>query len=284
MNTNTLATALDGFAAIAPTAEPEDYVQDGLLMCGHCHTRKQMPMDIPFLGGMRLVPVGCQCAIAHRDARDEAARRREFQRRQSELRAKGIADPDYMRYRFEADDGNNQTVGAVCRRYVDEWPQMRGENIGMLLYGGVGTGKSFFAACIANALLDQCIPAGMTTIGRTLNQIQATYEGKQGIIDRLRGYELLVIDDLGAERDTEYAAEQVFNIIDGRVRTGRPMIVTTNLDLRELEHPQDLRYRRIFSRVLEACPIRMPMEGEDRRKANGDAKAEAARRILLGRG
>ena len=77
-------------------------------------------------------------------------------------------------------------------------------------------------------------------------------------------YELLVIDDLAVERDTEYAAEIVQNVIDSRYRAGKPLIVTTNLQLSEILQPKDIKRKRLFSRLKEMC---LPIEvtGNDRR-------------------
>ena len=78
-------------------------------------------------------------------------------------------------------------------------------------------------------------------------------------------YTLLIIDDLGAERSTEFAQEQVFNIIDARYRSGKPMIITTNLTAEEIKNPQEVGYARIYDRILERCfPI--AVMGESRRR------------------
>lgn len=58
---------------------------------------------------------------------------------------------------------------------------------------------------------------------------------------------------IGMERDTNYALEQVYNIIDSRYRSKRPLIITTNLTLDEIRHPQDVAHARIYDRVLEMC-------------------------------
>ena len=64
---------------------------------------------------------------------------------------------------------------------------------------------------------------------------------------------LLIIDDFGMERGTEYGLEQVYNVIDSRYRSRKPLIVTTNLTLEELQHPEDTAHARIYDRLLEMC-------------------------------
>ena len=97
---------------------------------------------------------------------------------------------------------------------------------------------------------------------------------------RLQHYSLLVIDDLGVERDTSYSVEQVYNVVDTRAGSGKPVIITTNLSLKDLENPPSLAYKRIYDRVLEMCPIRLKMVGASRRTANATDRRDAARRIL----
>ena len=158
---------------------------------------------------------------------------------------------------------------------------MRANNIGVLFYGSVGTGKSFLASCIGNGLLDRQVPVAATNFPRLLNLLQGTYE-KQDLLDRLSIYKLLIVDDLGVERDSAYAEEQIFNIIDARSNSELPVIVTTNLTLEEMEHPTTMQYARIYDRVLAMCPIRLKLAGESRRKANASEREQLARKILLG--
>ena len=105
----------------------------------------------------------------------------------------------------------------------------------------MGTGKSFFAGCIANALLDRDVPVLMTNFPSILNQLTGVFaEDRAAFITSLDDYSLLVIDDLGVERNTEYAMEQMFTVIDSRYRSKKPLIVTTNLKLEEIKNPQTL--------------------------------------------
>ena len=118
----------------------------------------------------------------------------------------------------------------------------------------MGTGKSFIAGCIANALLDKGVPVLMTNFARLLNKLTDMYSGdRNAYIDSFKRYPLLIIDDLGMERNSEFVREQVFSVIDSRYRSQLPMIVTTNLSLEELKDPTDLPRTRIYDRVMERC-------------------------------
>ena len=85
---------------------------------------------------------------------------------------------------------------------------MRAENIGLLLWGDVGTGKSFFAGCIANALMEKEIPVCMTNFARIINDLASRFEGRNEYIDRLFRYPLLILEDFGVERSTYCGLEQ----------------------------------------------------------------------------
>ena len=148
---------------------------------------------------------------------------------------------------------NGYIVDGYAQRYVEQWQTMRSESLGLLLWGGVGTGKSFLAGCIANALMAQEVPVRMTNFAHILNELNNNFSGRNEVIDRLCRYPLLIIDDFGMERGTEYALEQIYNIIDSRYRSRKPLIVTTNLTLDEIRHPQDTAHARIYDRLLEMC-------------------------------
>lgn len=94
-------------------------------------------------------------------------------------------------------------------------------------------GKTYAACEVANALIDKGYPVLVTNFARITNTIQGMYEGKQDYIDSLNEFQLLVIDDLGAERESAYMQEMVYNIIDSRYRAGLPMIYTTNISIEQ---------------------------------------------------
>ena len=167
----------------------------------------------------------------------------------------------------------------TARFYADNFDKMQAENIGYLLWGSVGTGKSFFAACIANALMEKEIPVRMTNFAAVLNDLSGSFEGRNQYIARLCRYPLLILDDFGMERGTEYALEQVYNVIDSRYRSGKPLIATTNLSLDELQHPQDTPHARIYDRLLEMCaPILFT--GTNFRRQTAQSKLDKLKTII----
>lgn len=255
---------IESRASSAIRREDGDYLSDdGLLMCGKCHTPKQVRIEV--FGEIRTPMCLCQCAKAHLEAEAEERQRQERMERIRGLRKMGFSDADMQGWTFANDDNSNKRVSEIARRYAENFEEMKNRGKGLMLYGTVGTGKTFIAACIANALIDKGVPALVTNFARLTNTIGGMYEGKQQYIDGLNRFDLLVIDDLASERDTEYMSEIIFQIIDARYRSGLPLIVTTNLTAEEIKHPAEVRRQRIFSRLLEMC-IPVEVKGADRRK------------------
>lgn len=259
----------------------EDYRNEkGLLICGQCGTPKEM--EIVLFDKKDLFPITCKCEderlLAEQAAFEQAQRRRRIEN----LKRDGITDPAYLRHTFDRDDGRDAHITGACKKYVEQWEEMRRHNIGVLFHGSVGTGKSFMACCIANALLEQEVRVCVTSLPRILAKIQ-NYE-YNSVMDVVTSCSLLVLDDLGTERSTTFGLEKVFEVIDARLRTGKPVIVTTNMSVKELEEQQDVERQRIYDRVLEMCPIRISMAGESRRRENARRRQAWATKLLRGAG
>ena len=256
-----------------------DYWENGLLHCGVCHSPRQKLLSIPHLGE-RKVRCSCQCEAEADRLQRELEGKRAFAIQMERMRTDHISDLSYESCRFEDDDRLDPQTYDICRRYADHWPLMRQNNMGILFYGTVGSGKTYRASCIANAMWEQLVTATVTSFPRLLNLLQDSKD-RQGLLDQLNRYELLVIDDLGVERDSAYALEQIYSIVDSRAKSGKPLIVTTNLSLQDLKNPPNQQYARIYDRILELCPITLKMTGDSRRTARAKEKRELARKLLM---
>ena len=258
--------------------EPGDYTgEDGLLYCGKCRTPKQFRMEAPPMKG-RLLPHPCRCEQERLDREAEEQEARRHRQAVADLKSKGFTDPAMREWTFANDNGKCPQMKHAYF-YVDNWPTIRAENIGYLLWGGVGTGKSYFAGCIANALMEQEVAVRMTNFALILNDLTASFEGRNEYIARLCRAPLLILDDFGMERGTEYGLEQVYNVIDSRYRSRRPLIVTTNLALQDLQYPQSTAHARIYDRLLEMCaPIRF--SGENFRRATAQDKLTRLKNLM----
>ena len=263
------------------TPEPEDYTgEDGLLYCGKCHKPKEayFPPDKAGLFGRDRHPAECDCQRAQRMEREAAEKQRKHLDTVEDLKRRGFTDPAMRDWTFAHDNGRNPQM-KNARFYVEHWEEMKADNIGYLLWGGVGTGKSYLAGCIANALMEKEIPVCMTNFALILNDLTASFEGRNEYISRLCRYPLLILDDFGMERGTEYALEQVYNVIDSRYRSRKPLIVTMNLTLQDLQHPQDTAHARIYDRLLEMCaPV--SCTGENFRRESAQNKLNRLKDLM----
>lgn len=261
---------------------PEDYYDnENFLMCGNCHTRKQILVDMSCIGrGKTKAPVLCKCGLEKREEEERKAKEEERLIRIKILREQGIADPQYLKHKIANDDRSNVKVSEAVRRYISKWEEIYTKNIGLLFYGGVGRGKTFYAGCIANGLIEQGIPVIMTNIPALVTSMSKDFEkDKAVILRRISQVPLLVLDDLGVERNTAYGYEKLQEIIDTRYRSGKPLIITTNLSPKALKDPEEMRYQRVYDRILEMChPIHV--DGNNHRQANAKKMREEAKSIL----
>ena len=234
----------------------DEVLKNGEICCKRCGGVRQRRLTL--WGTEQIVECLCPCEVEARDREEKQAKRRARMIEIRQLRANGLQDASLARCTF-ANDRGYQPESAKLRAYVEQFPAMRKRGAGLLLWGDVGTGKTFLAACVANALLDQGVPVLMTGMAKLLNAVAGVWPSERNaFLESLNAYSLLILDDLGMERSSEFSMEQLFSVVDGRYRTGKPLIVTTNLTLQELKNPPDLAHRRIYDRLLEMCtPIRI---------------------------
>ena len=276
----TIEKILEQSVSSIPENAEDYYGMDGLLYCGKCHT----PREAFFAKGVALMgknkhPIECSCQRIERAKQEALISQQKHSDLVRRLKAEGFSDPAMLDWKFENDNGRSPQM-CHAHRYVEQWQTMRAENLGLFLWGGVGTGKSFLAGCIANALMEQEVPVRMTNFARILNELNSSFSGRNEVVAKLCRYPLLIIDDFGMERGTEYALEQIYNIVDSRYRSRKLLIVTANLTLDEIRHPQDTAHARIYDRLLEMC-VPISCIGVSLRKENAQEKLERLK-LLIG--
>ena len=230
-------------AVEAANAAPDDYINsaDGLKYCGKCHTPKEAfyPADLQAQGFTKH-PVMCKC-VAERREREEAERR-EYERMSymTMLRSEAFRDMPAAGWRFESAAVTTPQL-AKARGYAQNWDEFKKAGIGLLLFGNVGAGKSYAAGCIANALIDRLESVLFVGMSDVVNRMQGNFgSDRDNYMKSLMRPDLLILDDLGAERNTSFGKERVFDVVDKRLLTGKPMIVTTNIPLSVMKQAADL--------------------------------------------
>ena len=269
-------------AVEAANAAPDDYINsaDGLKYCGKCRTPKEAfyPADLQAQGFTKH-PVMRKCATERRER--EEAKRREYERMSymTMLRSEAFRDMPVAGWRFESAAVTTPQL-AKARGYAQNWDEFKKAGIGLLLFGNVGTGKSYAAGCIANALIDRLESVLFVGMSDVVNRMQGNFGAdRDSYMTSLMRPELLILDDLGAERNTSFGKACVFDVINRRRLTGKPMIITTNIPIVTMQKAASLDERRIYDRILEVCvPIRF--DGENFRRGNAKHNLEKAAQLL----
>lgn len=255
-----------------------DYIKDGRYFCGKCHTAKECIVRNPFTGKMD--KHRCLCACEEQAYKDKQEQENERQRRYRafQMRSAGLHDRSLANKTFANDNGINPNM-QIAEKYVARWEEMKKQNVCAIFSGDCGCGKTYAAACIANALIDRGVPVLMTTASRIIDKAMS-FNADYDFVKEMREYDLLILDDFGAERTTEYATQKLFDVIDARINQGKPMILTTNLRKEDFAHPKDLTYQRIFSRLTGGC-VTIPFKGGDLRAKAGEEKKREAMKLFL---
>jgi DNA replication protein DnaC len=158
-------------------------------------------------------------------------------------------------------------VGQV-RAYVDELDQRLDEGRGLWLFGETpGTGKTTLAMLISTAALAAGHSVAIYSLPKLLARIRQTYDAQPGgdsyttFFDRLTAVDLLHIDDLGAEKRSDWVLEQLYALVNERYESRRSMLITTNLKHEELEEQIGPR---TVSRLAQTCE-EVEVRGQDQR-------------------
>lgn len=231
-------------------------MQDGLLYCHKCHTPKQYRMVQPIEDGeifTMVLPVSCKCM------KEEAER----EKRQKEIVAQrndcfhGFFSYEHFTF---ADDRGSKSISDGLRAYAGSFDRQLRDGTGVILSGAVGTGKTFYAACIANEVIRAGYTAKIINLSSVIN---ADFKDRAQYIAGLDDYDLLIIDDIGVERNTDAANEVVYAVINNRYCLCKPMIVTTNVRFSEMKQCKDIARQRIYDRIIERCyPINLGEESK----------------------
>ena len=253
MDSNITKAVIKAATAAKADKNAEDYYKDGVLVCGKCHTNKEKKIQLA--GEYVTVRCICKCESEERERIQKQKDYEEEMRRIERLKVASLMDAKLKSATLKTftQKEDNQKLYTIVKNYVDNFETFYKSNRGLLFWGTVGTGKSYAAACIANELKNRKTPVVMTLFVKVLQVIQDNTENETEFVNRLCAARLLIIDDLGTERNTDYALEKVYNVIDSRYRTGKPLILTTNLNLQDMQMTQDIRYQRIYDRIFEMC-------------------------------
>ena len=206
------------------------------------------------------------------DATNTASDCRCRAQRVSRARAKTLSGVIPRKYRGVSFDRPPVTeiagpVTAAVRRFVSRIDENLDAGRGLWFFGSVGTGKTTLAMLVSRHALEAGRSVAIYSLPRLLAEIRTTFDDDRGnsyvdLIDRLAAVDLLHIDDVGAEKTSEWVLEQLYSIVNARYENERSVIITTNLERDELV--EQIRERTV-SRLEEMCTL-VPLYGEDARR------------------
>lgn len=170
--------------------------------------------------------------------------------------------------RFDNTERKAQTGNKTVREYMKDirdyfygYCQNYPENQGNFIFtGGTGTGKTFFLHCIAKALLDRGVSVLYFTAEGLFNHFSRLM--REGIEDEfVEEVDVLLLDDLGTEFSNSFTASRFFNLLNQRILTRKTMMISTNLNFKDL---RELYSDRVVSRMMSDYEI-IPLYGRDLR-------------------
>ena len=260
---------------------------DGMEYCATCGEPLLLALSFSGeiaekLGATRYVPRNCACMVKMFAEEDAAEAKAKHAAWVQEQKMRCLRHEKYRKSTFDVDDGRNPKIRRMCERYIEKRANIIESNYGLAFIGGNGGGKTFWAACIANALIEAGATVLMTTLKDLIAEMTDDYgANRENVLRKIKNVQFLILDDYGAERGTDYSLEQAFEIIDTRYNVERPLIITANLTEDALNNPPNMNYGRSYSRIIEMCPAIIKVEGE-RREEIAKEKRKALAELLRG--
>lgn len=247
--------------------KPEDTQDDlGIWICGKCHE----PMQMLRADKKMKVYIPCKCDREKTERSTEDEKRRDFSEQVEKTRAEAFPFPSMRSIRFQKGFDKLEQKSVVDRtiaKYAIEFGEKLLSGDGLIIGGLAGVGKTHMSICIGNFIIDNGFTCKFTSTTRIVRYLQGHFNEQDKYFEYLSKFDLLIIDDLGIERGTDFMVESVSDIINMRYEAKKPMVITTNVDLynvsKRLEcHDESqgmkIATSRIFSRIFEVClPVMM---------------------------
>ena len=272
--------AFNGFYEAVAKAEENfkmndgDYTDtDGLVHCGVCHRAKQARVNA--LGKIIITSAVCDCRLAELDEQDKLdeikAKERNKKEREKGLAGISLTSRGYESINFDEykNTKTNQLMLRAAQKYLAEYESQ--PDLGLIFCGQVGTGKTYTGICIIKEMEKRGISAIATSFMNIFNQ---DISERDEIIRKILKHKVIMIDDLNAERSTEYAQEIIYTVIDTACRKGKSLILTTNKTKEQMANSGNIQMQRIYDRILSVC-IPIETKGASIRPYLGKSRRDA---------
>ncbi|SME68606.1 Primosomal protein DnaI [Bacillus cereus] len=222
--------------------------------CEHCNKYiAAITVEVPQLRIKNKILPTCECVVEREEAKIREAQNFAKKREIEKLFSISNLGERFSKSTFESflDRNGSETAYKVAVKYVKTFKEWNGESL--MLWGDPGNGKTHLAAAIVNELSKKGYIVVFQSVPELLQRIRSTFnsenkENETQIMRALLECDLLILDDIGAEKTTEWVEEKLFNIIDGRYRKELPTLYTSNLEPKELKNQVG---KRSYDRMVE---------------------------------
>jgi DNA replication protein DnaC len=220
--------------------------------CPNC-SRPLFEGTIHFWGTSTVYKITCQCEVDKRKEQEKLDKQAQHRRYIADLHHRSGLPRKWENIAlesFEPRKGAERSYKACCN-YSENFQSLQNRGIGMYLFGTSGSGKTRLAASIANKLLDKGVPVKWWNVTNLYFAIQGTFNGNgssQEILDNCTRAGLLILDDIGAEKPSEWTMSTMYEILNTRIDDMLPTIITSNLKFEELSKVADPR---VISRISD---------------------------------
>ncbi len=222
--------------------------------CEHCNKYiAAITVEVPQLRIKNKILPTCECVVEREEAKIREAQNFAKKREIEKLFSISNLGERFSKSTFESflNRNGSETAYKVAVKYVKTFKEWNGESL--MLWGEPGNGKTHLAAAIVNELSKKGYIVVFQSVPELLQRIRSTFnsenkENETQIMRALLECDLLILDDIGAEKTTEWVEEKLFNIIDGRYRKELPTLYTSNLEPKELKNQVG---KRSYDRMVE---------------------------------
>ena len=236
--------------------------ESGKLVCGECGLYKEALAEAAD-GRVLVEPIVHEHQLARREE-DEAQMASRVAGNRRACFAGGFSD--LAACTFESASRPDPLAFSQAEAFCANFRGTRRSGEGLILHGPCGRGKTFLAACVCNRLLDAGWRCLFTSTRRIRSQVESRYGSTEAMLSALRRMDLVVLDDLFRDRDTEWGRELVFDVVDSLYASHVPVVVTTNVSRESLAYPREAD-QPVVDRLKERCHA-VEMSGENRRQVS----------------
>ena len=224
-----------------------DFTNDqGLIMCGTCKKPLQTFID----GASIKLFVPCDCLVSSWENSKRLQENKDSDNLKNDIIKKAFHDEKLRKVTFESVRSLSAPQLDI-KSYADNFVEFKQKGVGKLIFGDIGSGKSFAAISLANRLID----CGFSVKYSSLSRLYCSFNSSNfdSLLDYLKSFDLLIIDDFLDGSETNGFLSAVHQIINSRVESSLPIVIVTNLLMSHMKNHTNIPSAQIFSKLFKVC-------------------------------